>query len=324
MFELGARPHPARALYRAYLDQSHVFLGVYWERYGWIAPEEDDLGPRGRVRPVDSLPRLVYVKEPAAETRDRLPRPAPTDPDRRHGRLQALRPTTSSNGSITDDLAVLLSERFLEDTEIDAEPGSTDLGCPPARTTVEHRRARRVSSPTLCSLLVDPYVRLVTLVGPGGIGKTRLGLELARSMATSYADGAVMVLPAGRSLGDDEVMPLIAAAMGITFERATALEAPSPDRSVTGGCCSSSTTSNRCSERRPRWMSLLESCPNLTHPRDQPRPTRPSCRARLHGAAARAVPIGDDDDAEHTAAVELFIERARSVRVDFALTEKQS
>lgn len=32
LFELGARPHPPRELYRAYLDQSHIFLGIYWQR----------------------------------------------------------------------------------------------------------------------------------------------------------------------------------------------------------------------------------------------------------------------------------------------------
>ena len=36
MFELGARPHPPRALYRAYLEQSDVFVGLYWESYGWV------------------------------------------------------------------------------------------------------------------------------------------------------------------------------------------------------------------------------------------------------------------------------------------------
>ena len=40
MFELGARPHPPQQLYRAYLDQSDVFVGIYWEHYGWIAPGE--------------------------------------------------------------------------------------------------------------------------------------------------------------------------------------------------------------------------------------------------------------------------------------------
>jgi len=39
MFELGARPHPPRDVYSAYLNQSHIFIGIYGERYGWIVPE---------------------------------------------------------------------------------------------------------------------------------------------------------------------------------------------------------------------------------------------------------------------------------------------
>jgi hypothetical protein len=41
MFELGARPHPPRELYRAYLRQSHVFVDIYHQRYGWVAPREE-------------------------------------------------------------------------------------------------------------------------------------------------------------------------------------------------------------------------------------------------------------------------------------------
>ena len=37
-FEAGARPYPPRELYRAYLSQSDIFIGIYWQRYGWIAP----------------------------------------------------------------------------------------------------------------------------------------------------------------------------------------------------------------------------------------------------------------------------------------------
>ena len=44
LFELGARPHPPQTLYRAYLEQSHVFVGIYWERYGWVAPTMDVSG----------------------------------------------------------------------------------------------------------------------------------------------------------------------------------------------------------------------------------------------------------------------------------------
>jgi hypothetical protein len=40
MFELGARPHAPRELYRACLAQSEVFVGIYWQQYGWTAPGE--------------------------------------------------------------------------------------------------------------------------------------------------------------------------------------------------------------------------------------------------------------------------------------------
>ena len=44
MFELGARPHPPRELYRSYLAQSDVFVGVYGDRYGWVAPGSEVSG----------------------------------------------------------------------------------------------------------------------------------------------------------------------------------------------------------------------------------------------------------------------------------------
>jgi hypothetical protein len=38
MFESGARAHPPQAVYRAYLEQSDIFIGIYWQRYGWVGP----------------------------------------------------------------------------------------------------------------------------------------------------------------------------------------------------------------------------------------------------------------------------------------------
>jgi len=44
MFELGARPHAPRDLYRSYLAQSDVFVGIYGESYGWVADGESVSG----------------------------------------------------------------------------------------------------------------------------------------------------------------------------------------------------------------------------------------------------------------------------------------
>jgi hypothetical protein len=38
MFEAGARPYPPAEVYRAYLAQADVFIGVYWQRYGQLVP----------------------------------------------------------------------------------------------------------------------------------------------------------------------------------------------------------------------------------------------------------------------------------------------
>jgi hypothetical protein len=38
LFELGARPYPPRELYRAYLAQSDIFVGLYWQRYWRVGP----------------------------------------------------------------------------------------------------------------------------------------------------------------------------------------------------------------------------------------------------------------------------------------------
>ena len=72
MFELGARPHPPQEVYRAYLAQSDVFIGLYWQSYGWISPGMDISGPEDEFELSAALPRMLYVKAPAPDREPRL------------------------------------------------------------------------------------------------------------------------------------------------------------------------------------------------------------------------------------------------------------
>src|SRR3954454_7890535 len=110
MFELGASPHPPRTLYRAYLQQSHVFVAIYWERYGWVAPDMEISGLEDEYVLSEGLPRLVYVKRPASEREDGLSRLL----ERVKGD-SSYRPFDTAeelSGLLASDLAHLLAERF--------------------------------------------------------------------------------------------------------------------------------------------------------------------------------------------------------------------
>jgi hypothetical protein len=72
VFELGARPYPPRRVNRAYLAQSQVFVGIYWQSYGWVAPGEQISGLEDEFRLSAGLPRLIYIKLPTPEREPRL------------------------------------------------------------------------------------------------------------------------------------------------------------------------------------------------------------------------------------------------------------
>src|SRR5262245_49200254 len=111
-YESGARPHPPRAMYRAYLKQSQVFVGIYWQRYGWVAPGMAISGLEDEFRLAAGKPMLLYLKRPAPEQEPRLT--AMIDRIRAAGTVSYRTFTTPRELErlLADDLAVLLSESF--------------------------------------------------------------------------------------------------------------------------------------------------------------------------------------------------------------------
>ena len=211
MFELGARPYPPRNLYRSYLAQSQIFVGMYWQSYGWVPPDEEVSGLEDEYRLSAGMPRLIYVKYPAP---DREPRLAEmlnrirADGDVSYQRFSD---PAELQRMVQNDLAVLLSERF-EMTQTGAEPQEAPSQVLPAAVTPLVGREHEVEAAR--DLVLEEGVRLVTLTGPGGVGKSRLALEVARRLGPSFADG-VRFVDLGPVQSADLVAPAIASALGL-------------------------------------------------------------------------------------------------------------
>src|SRR5205823_7935345 len=90
---------------------------------------------------------------------------------------------------------------------------------PPARTPLIGRR-REVAA--LGSLLSESGARLVTLTGAGGVGKTRLALEVAAEVGSRFADGARFVGLAS-TRDPAHVGSTIGAALGIAEQQSQTL-----------------------------------------------------------------------------------------------------
>ena len=75
--------------------------------------------------------------------------------------------------------------------------------------------AREQELETVCRLLQDADVRLVTLTGTGGVGKTRLALAIAHRLESSFPDGVCWVELAGVS-GPQDVGSTVTRALSLT------------------------------------------------------------------------------------------------------------
>ena len=214
MFELGARPHPPRQVYRSYLAQSEVFVGVYWQSYGWVAPGEQVSGLEDEYLLSAGLPRLIYVKSPAPERESRLAGMLTRIRDDGDVSYQHFSAAAELQRLVENDLAVLLSERFGMASSGDGAAGGESLaGAVPVPATP--LVGRDDDAAAVGDLVRAEGVRLVTLTGPGGVGKSRLAVEVAQRLGPGFEDG-VRFVELGSVRAAELVTAAIAAALGLS------------------------------------------------------------------------------------------------------------
>jgi predicted ATPase/DNA-binding XRE family transcriptional regulator len=173
---------------------------------------------------------------------------------------------------------------------------------------------------TLRRWLADPGARLITLTGPGGSGKTRLALEVARATATE-GEGRVVFVALAAILNPAFVASAIAEALGLSD--VTALDLPRRARVACGDQATLLVLDNfeQILDAAPLVADLLTSVASLR--------VLATSRAPLHVRGEREYAVGplalDVDatssaDLEHAPAVRLFVERVRDVQPEFRLT----
>ncbi len=194
MFELGARPHPAVSLYRAYLDQSHIFIGIYWQSYGWVAPGMEVSGLEDEYALAGEKPRLIYIKSPAPDREPGLNKLLTRIRDDDKVSYKYFSGADELRQLVEDDLAVLLSERFeVSELKVGSSTSEVEAVLSNLPAEVTSFIGREAELKTVKELLARPQVRLLTLTGPGGTGKTRLSLQVAAQVLDKYKDGVLFI-----------------------------------------------------------------------------------------------------------------------------------
>lgn len=315
MFEQGARPHPPRALYRAYLQQSDVFVGVYWQRYGWVAPGEETSGLEDEYSLSGTRPKLIYLKVPAPDREQRL-----SDLIERIQRDDGVsyRPFGDAEelGSlVADDLAVLLTERFSA-TDAEAAVRSAPISLPPLPRPPTALIGRDRDVARVLDLLTDPATRLVTVVGPGGIGKSRAALRVAERAAEALVDRVAYVELAPVT-EPSVLLPAMANALGLQERAGVSVARQLRDLLAEAPTLLVLDNMEQLADAAGDLADLLAGVDALKVLVTSRRVLNIRGE-RIYSLDPLALPT---DDSAVTSAVELFLDRARAVRPDYEPNE---
>ena len=189
-FEAGARPYPPREIYRAYLAQSDVFLGIYWQSYGRVSPTMNVSGLEDEHRLAQGKPQLIYIKRPSPERDPRLQAFVDRIRSEHSTSYQKFSTPAELRELLENDLAQLLTDQFMLAHQAPASPSARFAPLPTPLSPLIDRTGEVTKA---CELLLSEDVALVTLTGTGGVGKTRLAIEVARKIAGHFAQGAAFV-----------------------------------------------------------------------------------------------------------------------------------
>lgn len=196
-FEAGARPHPPRDLYSAYLDQSHIFLGIYWNSYGWVAPGSSISGLEDEYRLCgNKRPKLIYVKK--STERQAALNNLLNDIEKSETACYQLFTDAEVLGKlIENDLSVLMSESFenalLGENTKDESYDTSFKKIEELPAIRSEMIGREVDLTRLSDLLTKKENRLITILGAGGTGKTTLSIHLAHLVKESFTDGVAFI-----------------------------------------------------------------------------------------------------------------------------------